>query len=479
MRQALPLREGREIEARRRLERQGIGALPLRIEMLQSRVSLEPGIFGIARPVLLWLQGISQHLEDTHLEAILAHELSHVRRRDNLAAALHMLVEAIFWFHLVVWWLGARLVEERERACDEEVLRLGKQPQVYAESILKVCEFCVGSPLACVSGVTGADLKKRIVRIMTERVTHQLDFSKKLLLGIAGLLAVAAPIAFGVAHASPRQAAAQTQDPSSTSPAYEVASIKPNKSGENIIMMRSLPDGFTATGVTLHELIRAAYGVQNFQISGGPGWLESDKYDIQAEVDSSVAGELRKLGPDQSRLENQRMLQALLADRFRLSVHRETKELPVYKLVIAKNGSKLRQAKVGDTYPNGIKGPDGRGSAGMVRAGMGEVTGQGISLAALVRILSEQLGRTIVDKTGIDGNYDIELKWTPAAGSNQGPLFKGPEAGQPGGETNPVPETSGPSIFTAIQEQLGLKLESSKGPVETVVIDHAETPSGN
>ena len=84
-----------------------------------------------------------------------------------------------------------------------------------------------------------------------------------------------------------------------------------------------------------------------------------------------------------------------------------------------------------------------------------------------------------MDKTGIDGNYDIELKWTPAAGSNQGPLFKGPEAGQPGGETNPVPETSGPSIFTAIQEQLGLKLESSKGPVETVVIDHAETPSGN
>ena len=123
MREAAPLREGREVEALRRLER--MGGIRKRIEILLSRASLEPGIFGIVRPVLVWPEGISEHLEDAHLEAILAHELWHVRRRDNLAAAIHMLVEAIFWFHPLVWWLGARLVDEREEACDEEVLRAG------------------------------------------------------------------------------------------------------------------------------------------------------------------------------------------------------------------------------------------------------------------------------------------------------------------------------------------------------------------
>src|SRR5207248_8552793 len=154
-----------------------ITGMQQRIELLSSRASLEPGIFGIAQPVLVWPEGISERLDDAHLEVILAHELWHVRRRDNLAAALHMVVEAIFWFHPLVWWLGARLVEERERACDEEVLQSGSERQVYAESILKICEFCVGSSLACVSGVTGADLKKRIVHIMTKNVASKLNLS--------------------------------------------------------------------------------------------------------------------------------------------------------------------------------------------------------------------------------------------------------------------------------------------------------------
>ena len=120
--------------------------------------------------MLLWPDGISKYLDDAHLEAILAHEIWHVRYRDNLAAAMHMVVEAVFWFHPIVWWLGARLVEERERACDEGVLSMGSTPHVYAEGILKTCEFCVESSLACVSGVTGADLRKRIVHIMSASV---------------------------------------------------------------------------------------------------------------------------------------------------------------------------------------------------------------------------------------------------------------------------------------------------------------------
>jgi beta-lactamase regulating signal transducer with metallopeptidase domain/parvulin-like peptidyl-prolyl isomerase len=204
LRGAAPLREGREVAALRRVE--CIAGMGKKIEMLSSVAPLEPGIFGIVRPVLVWPEGISEHLEDAHLEAILAHEVWHVRRRDNLAAAIHMMVEAIFWFYPLVWWLGAPLLEERERACDEGVLEFGSDRQVYAESILKICEFCVGSPLACVSGVTGADLKKRMVCIMTKRVARKLDFSRKLLLSAAGFVAVVVPIVFGLVNATPSRA---------------------------------------------------------------------------------------------------------------------------------------------------------------------------------------------------------------------------------------------------------------------------------
>jgi beta-lactamase regulating signal transducer with metallopeptidase domain len=210
VRKAVPLHEGREVEALRRMER--IGGIQRPIRMLLSSASLEPGIFGIVRPVLLWPEGISEHLEDAHLEAIVAHEVWHVRWRDNLAAAMHMVVEAIFWFHPLVWWLGTRLVDERERACDEQVLELGTERHVYAESILRICKFSSGFPLACVSGVTGADLKKRIVHIMTQRVAHKLDLSKKLLLGAAGLVAVAVPTAIGLLNATPALAEAQTEN---------------------------------------------------------------------------------------------------------------------------------------------------------------------------------------------------------------------------------------------------------------------------
>jgi bla regulator protein blaR1 len=215
---AIPLHQGRELEALRRMER--IAGIRRPINLLLSSASLEPGIFGITRPVLLWPERISEHLGDAHLEAIFAHEVCHVRRRDNLAAATHMLVQAILWFHPLVWWLGARLVEERERACDEQVLQLGSERHVYAESILKTCEFCAGFPLACVSGVTGADLKKRIVHIMTQRAARKLDFSRKLLLGAAGSLVLTVPIIFGLLTATPGQAASQLAPAAAATPVF-------------------------------------------------------------------------------------------------------------------------------------------------------------------------------------------------------------------------------------------------------------------
>src|ERR1700722_637736 len=244
-----PVRAGRELEVLRRQER--IAGLKQPVEMLLSPATLEPGIFGMAHPVLIWPEGISQHLDDAHLEAIMAHELWNVRRRDNLAAAFHMLVEAVFWFHPLVWWLGARLLEERERACDEEVLESGSDRHVYAESILKICEFCVESPLDCVSGVTGADLKKRIVRIMTEGAARRLNFSRKLLLSLGGLVVVVLPVVFGLVNGTASRAGSQPQTKGANAPVFEVASIKPNKSDNGLFKMMFEQNGFSATSVTM------------------------------------------------------------------------------------------------------------------------------------------------------------------------------------------------------------------------------------
>jgi bla regulator protein BlaR1 len=475
VRESAPLRDGREVEALRRLER--IGGVGKRIDMMLSRASLEPGVFGIARPVLVWPEGISERLGDAHLEAILAHELRHVRRRDNLAAAIHMVVEAIFWFHPLVWWLGARLVEERERACDEEVVELGSERQVYAESILRVCEFCVESPLACVSGITGADLKKRMVHIMTERVVRKLDFSRKLLLSAAVFVAFALPIGLGMMSATQGRAEAQTENADPGATAYKTASIQPHKAvngGNERVGIFFSPYGFTARGATLQTVIGVAYGVQADLISGAPDWVSSEKYDIDVKLpDAADQGQKPSGGTGFERVRT--MLQAVLADHFKLTLHRQTKNLSIYELVVAEGGPKLQEAKPVYTNPNGVNGPEGRlAQKGQMKMGPGELIDEGATLAPLVEQLSWQLGHTVVDKTGLTGNYDFSLRWTPGeseAGMNKLMGFK------PAIESGASNESSGPTLVTALQEQLGLKLVPQTAPMEILVIDQVERPS--
>jgi beta-lactamase regulating signal transducer with metallopeptidase domain len=188
-------------------------ATPLDIEaplpVREAATSLEPGVCGILAPVLLLPRGIATHLTSGELDSILEHELCHWWRRDNLTAALHMLVEALFWFHPLVWWLGSRMVIERERACDEEVIQSGTDRQVYAESILKVCRLYVEPPLLCATGVSGGTLRQRIEDIMTCQVTAKLHLAKKCLLSVAGLAAFAGPVAIGLAFGPQGLAQAQ------------------------------------------------------------------------------------------------------------------------------------------------------------------------------------------------------------------------------------------------------------------------------
>jgi hypothetical protein len=170
----------------------------------------EPSIVGIVRPVLLLPAKIAAQLTPPQLEAVLRHEVCHLRRHDNLTSAIHMLVEAIFWFHPLVWWIGARLLEERERACDESVVRSGSDPRIYAEGILRVCRSYLASDLACVAGVSGADLKLRLEAIMTKTV-KELGIGKRFALGALAFAAVSVPVMVGLALPAQVEAAGPQQ----------------------------------------------------------------------------------------------------------------------------------------------------------------------------------------------------------------------------------------------------------------------------
>jgi uncharacterized protein (TIGR03435 family) len=267
--------------------------------------------------------------------------------------------------------------------------------------------------------------------------------------------------------------AVRAQSTSSTSPVFEVATIKLHKSGDEKQSMTYPANGFIATNVTLWMLLRVAYGVEDNQISGAQNWFNAESYDVEASVDRPVAEELRKLTRDQRAAKQQPMLQALLADRFKLALHRETKELPVYALVIAKDGPKLQEAKPGDTYSNGLKGLDGL-PAGPNYTVMrrNQLTTQARPVLSLARDLSRVLGSPVLDKTGLTGNYDFTLHWT--SDESLAGVFKGT-----GSSGTLSPDSSGPSIFTAVQEQLGLELKEQTAPAQVLVIDHAERPSGN
>jgi uncharacterized protein (TIGR03435 family) len=271
---------------------------------------------------------------------------------------------------------------------------------------------------------------------------------------------------------------AQTQSSTAPTYEYEVATILPSKPGGNGVGLLPSPDGLIARNATLQMLVTAAYGVEKYQVSGGPSWFTSDVYDIDAKMESSVADALQKLTATERTKARRQMLQKLLADRFSLTVRHETSELPIYSLVVTKNGPKIKQATPGDSYANGLRDRNGniRGAGATfigVKAGALTLTGQSVPIANLVDLLARYVDRPIVDKTGLAGNYDFYLQFT----MNQGALQA---SGSDASSRDSAPtDTNAPYLLAAVQEQLGLKLESGRGPAETIVIDHVERPSSN
>jgi uncharacterized protein (TIGR03435 family) len=479
----------------------------VRAEARSSTALIEPGVVGIFRPLLLLPDGILENLTPGQLDFVIAHELCHARRRDNLTAAIHMVVEAVFWFHPLVWWIGARMVEERERACDEEVLRSGGDPQVYAESIVKVCRSYLESPVYCVSGVTGADLKKRMGLILSGWAPGSLSVAHKTVLAAAGVLALALPVIVGVLDApvvraqssnAPRFAVAfiNSCNEASTVPGgrggggrsgagggpLTSISAPVDSQGNFLVPQLPLSTNFNAGCQTVASLVHLAYGLfpdgafnlpafwpDTIPIEGGPAWVSSAKYRIDATAVVPATGDMLQ-GP---------MLQGLLGDRFRLKIHRETRNVPGYELVVASGGLRM-PAFQGTCIP--VHWDQFFAAAARVRftgrvvepafkdfsrycssIGGGSSTvavdADGTSIDEFVEIFLHMKG-PVVNKTGLKGLFNIHLEFVP----------------EQAGAATPPP---GPSIFTALEEQLGLKLQPATVREEFLVIDSVEKPVEN
>lgn len=454
---AAPLDEGRDVDVLRRLEAAAGIARPIAIRA--SDTSLEPGVFGIWKPVLLWPRNITAHLDDRQVEAILAHEVTHVRRRDNLAAAMHMIVQALFWFHPLVWWIGARLIDERERACDAEVVRLGCEPRVYAESILKTCQFYLESPLACVSGVTGSDLKKRVEQIMKNDAGATLNAWRKILLTATAALAIAGPVTVGILSApGVRAQSTPPRGNDALGPSFAAVSVKTNTSGDRMSYpVTTGPGRFAMKNMSVRTVIIYAYELPFGRLVGAPDWTRSDRFDIEATADGNATGE-----------EMRSMVRRLLADRFNMVAHRETREQPIYALVMARSdgtlGPQIRaSACTGKaSLPSGPLEPGRQPQVpcGGAQSRPGSLAGRWLTMDDVAdNGLSVIMGRPVRNRTGLAGHFDLDVSWTLDPSSPGPPSFG-----------------VGPATFTAIEEKLGLRLVPETGPVEVLVIDRVEKP---
>jgi len=277
---------------------------------------------------------------------------------------------------------------------------------------------------------------------------------------VMALLAFAQPIVHAQQFPIPPDVSPQSTDPNAKLPVYDVASVKPNKANDGMMRIMNHPDGFSCTNISLKTLIGNAYGIRQDLITGGPAWADSVGFDVEAKVSGEDVEAFKKLTGRQ----RNSLLQALLADRFHLKVHHETKTLPMYDLLIAKGGSRLKANAPAPPSPDAAKDPEAAKPRGMMTMGPGMLKGQGLPMASIANQLSYALQATVSDKTGLTGDFDFELKWTPD------------DAGPTNADTSSEPNIS---IFTAVQEQLGLKLQPTKGPVDTLVIDHAEQAAEN
>jgi uncharacterized protein (TIGR03435 family) len=469
--------------------------VPAGIEIRTAPTVLEPGVMGLRRSVILLPAGIDSYLTADQFAAVVAHEVYHVRRRDNLTAAIHMLVEAVFWFHPLIWWIGARLVATREQACDEHVVAEIAEPIAYAEGIVGVCRRYVETPLMSVAGVGGGDVKARIDAILTNRIGLRLTLAKRLVLAAVAVLSLAVPIVAGAIEAAAFAAGQLPGGPAGGPPIdpqlrFEVVSVKPVADNGRFGRFLPTPQRFEYSELPIGWFLRTALQKPDSQVIGAPGWIDTEFYTIVAKPpDGAPPAALTT------------MMLNLLKDRFQLATHLETRELPIFNLVMARTDGRLGpnlkttpadcQAKVAARDAALQAAAAGRGApppmpplgdlkappeCGFGRLLTGDVAVSGRTIAQFVTTVSEWVGGPVIDKTGLTGLYDFTLKYAPEGVRVPGPLGPTLVLRMAQGPA-PAVDPDAPSLSVALQEQLGLKLESARGPVEVVVIDRLEKPT--
>jgi uncharacterized protein (TIGR03435 family) len=419
-----------------------VRAVGLRI----SAMVPSPVVIGVWRPLVLVPVGMLAGMPAAQVEALLVHELAHIRRHDYLVNLLQSVAEALLFYHPAVWWVSGHIRAERECCCDNAAVALSGDVMEYVNALAELADRR-SMRLAAVAA-NGGSLANRIARLLGDEPLPARRHRGSLF-GAVLLLAAALAV---FAQETPL-------------PKFQAASVKPNTTNPPNHMFRPMPGGrITARNATLQMLILTAYGVQPYQLSGGPAWLETDGFDIEASPEHEANIQQTLL-----------MVQSLLADRFKLALHRETRQLPVYDLTAARGTFNPPAPKEGGcAQPTpGSPLPSGTIPCGMIRTGFsGFLDGGSVQMGNLVKALAGVIGRPVIDHTGFTGTFDIHLTFTPDNTTQ----------GLPGGALGaapPPPDPSRPSLFDVLQEQLGLKLTSSKGPVEVLVIDHVERPSAN
>jgi uncharacterized protein (TIGR03435 family) len=417
-----------------------------------------PSVIGWLRPTILLPTGIGLTVQQ--LETVLAHELAHVKRHDYAVNMLQVVVEALFFYHPVVWWISRCIRIEREVCCDELAVRAGGNPIAYARALTELARHQLAPRLSMAA--TDGPLVYRVQRLVGHRPAH---LAPAMLPGLVAI-AVAAAVASNIGVRAQDLASLHDQ------PRFDVTSVKVNRSGDGIIFDRMVGGRATFTGYSLRALIQSAYQVQEFQVIGGPDWMDSARFDISATSPDDPSLDRRSNGPSTRTL----MMRALLADRFGLVVHKETRERPVFAIVPSRRdssfGSRLRPTAVDCAVATGDDACGTTVAPGLVR-------GRGITLAELATALSKltntgsSLNRLVVDRSRISGRFDLDVEFTPDRIPNWSPGALGDPLGVP-----PV-DPQGASIFTSIQEQLGLKLEPQKAPVDVLVIDRVSHPTEN
>jgi uncharacterized protein (TIGR03435 family) len=429
----------RSVKARARVSSRPLPPTGRRVILVLSDEIASPMAIGFLRPAVILPGSLPGELAEGELDHVLLHEAAHLARRDDWSNLATRLVGAILALHPVAIWIMRQIEREREIACDDWVVARTGAARPYAASLARIFELRWASRNELLaSGVLGppSRLSDRIELLLR----RGRQFSPRVSLGrvAVGALALAALAAVG-SRAPQWIAFAQEK------PEFAVASIKPETTRPPV-SLKVNPDGISFTGVTLVGCIKAAYGVYDYQIVGGEPYRQ-DEYDILAKADGNESKDRLML-----------MLRALLADRFKLVVHTETKELPVLDLGVAKGGPKLKASTTED--PGGM------------RAGDGGLKFTKYTMPELGEFLSRlgSLRRPVLDRTGLQGAYDFTL------------LVDGQKRDlndRAAADDFKRSMSDWGSISHDLQDQLGLRLDSDKAPVERLIIDHAEKPAAN